>query len=54
MIAVYDESDALYFFKHFENAFGRTNIKTLESLAQATALKGVATRAFDFCHDDLR
>jgi hypothetical protein len=48
------QSGALYLLKHFENAFGRTNEQALECLAQAAALKGVATRAFDFCHDDLR
>src|SRR5690606_22353335 len=45
---------ALYFFQHLENAFGRAHEKALECLAQATAFKGVATRTFDFCHDDLR
>ena len=47
-------SGALDLLEHLEYALGGTNKKTLECLAQATAFEGVATRTFDFCHDDLR
>jgi len=37
--------------QHFKDALGRVDEQALEGFAQATALDGVATRAFDFCHD---
>jgi hypothetical protein len=53
-VAVKAASGALYFLEHLEHAFGRTHKKTLECLAQALALEGIATVPLDFCHDDLR
>jgi len=49
-----DRSDAFDLFEHLEYALGRLDEKTLEGFAKATTLKRVATRTFDFCHNDLQ
>lgn len=53
-LARHEALRAFHFFKHLEYTLGRLDEKTLECLAQATALEGVTTRAFDFCHNKLR
>jgi len=43
---------SLDLLEHLENALGGVLEKTLEVLAKAAALKGVATYAFAFSHRD--
>jgi hypothetical protein len=41
---------ALDLFQHLENALGRIHEKTLERLAKAPALQGIAAHALTFGH----